>query len=538
MEAPSTEPLEPTGLKAPAASFVDDGSIASRYLDSYTPLQPQGRSVMAHPGSRDALAFANTVVPDGMTEYYGSAQTAESPVSGPPGGPPELARGSFVPGHVMTPEQPQSHMGFGEMVPFHRAATIQAPAPAPRYPMAAPLPYNNRDPTSVAPDLGPGGHGAPGAGIGVGGQIQMYNASSRPTAKRGPFKTTDEREKTAQTRKIGSCVRCRMQRIRCEINDQDAGGPCLTCRKVSANNKIWRLPCLRYKLTDVKLFKPGQVRGFEWTRRWEDTIIDEITGWASMDTKIIHVTSDCSDLAVQLRVRQFIPQEGDRLERSWVVNGETRSVRIPPYAIVDLETARKEYSKHIDESLHDSLTRILMPYDGVLRATYRLAWYMATQDPSVPHEEKELLQLALRLWIAIRLTTRSAFIVGEETLGMPRNILDETSPNHGRIPLPPVMGAQLDLILIHQIQSGLRRELLDKLQKMLQTNKAKTWFTTYLIMFMLLHNISLITEHDAGYAKKHGIKVGWLPCRTVGWTDPFPVESVCKGGQSEGIPYG
>lgn len=32
--------------------------------------------------------------------------------------------------------------------------------------------------------------------------------------KRGPFKDPNLREQTAQTRKIGSCIRCRMQRIR------------------------------------------------------------------------------------------------------------------------------------------------------------------------------------------------------------------------------------------------------------------------------------------------------------------------------------
>lgn len=33
-------------------------------------------------------------------------------------------------------------------------------------------------------------------------------------AKRGPFRDQDQREKTAVTRKMGSCIRCRMQRIR------------------------------------------------------------------------------------------------------------------------------------------------------------------------------------------------------------------------------------------------------------------------------------------------------------------------------------
>ena len=38
-----------------------------------------------------------------------------------------------------------------------------------------------------------------------------------PTARRGPFKDHDQREKTARTRKIGSCIRCRIQRIRVSI---------------------------------------------------------------------------------------------------------------------------------------------------------------------------------------------------------------------------------------------------------------------------------------------------------------------------------
>lgn len=35
-----------------------------------------------------------------------------------------------------------------------------------------------------------------------------------PVSKRGPFKNNEVREQTAETRRIGSCIRCRMQRIR------------------------------------------------------------------------------------------------------------------------------------------------------------------------------------------------------------------------------------------------------------------------------------------------------------------------------------
>ena len=33
-------------------------------------------------------------------------------------------------------------------------------------------------------------------------------------ARRGPFRSIQDREETAQTRKLAACVRCRMQRIR------------------------------------------------------------------------------------------------------------------------------------------------------------------------------------------------------------------------------------------------------------------------------------------------------------------------------------
>lgn len=49
---------------------------------------------------------------------------------------------------------------------------------------------------------------------------------------------------------------------------------------------------------------------------------------------------------------------------------------------------------------------------------------------------------------------------------------------------------------------------------MTQEKKQKTWLTTFLVTFILLHNIALITKHDADYARKHGLPVSVLiiPC--------------------------
>ncbi|CCF37897.1 hypothetical protein CH063_09122 [Colletotrichum higginsianum] len=217
-------------------------------------------------------------------------------------------------------------------------------------------------------------------------------------------------------------------------------------------------------------------------------------------------------MCVQLHVREFIPQPGDKLDRTWVAKGVKKSVAIPTYAITNLDEAQAAYEDYIKrgvvgcfKSVIESVMGVRMGVrDQLIYTTYLKAWELS-QDTNTPPDERDLLLQTLELWMAVRLTTKSIEIVGDETLGMSRDILDSSSPQHGCIPLPPVMGAQLDLVLIQHIQTRLRREMLEKLQKMTLQNKQKTWLTTYLVTFMLLHNIALVTDHDASYAQKHGM---------------------------------
>ena len=271
---------------------------------------------------------------------------------------------------------------------------------------------------------------------------------------------------------------------------------------------MYRLNCLRLKITDVKLFKPGQVKGQEWTNRWKDSVMDDIGNWASAQVHTIEVTEGYTGRAVKLQVRQFRPQEGDKVNRSWVTRrGDRREVTIPAFAIVSLEDAKAAFDEHIKLGLLRCCHHLLGSRDELLRQTYDLAIKTA-HDSSTSQAEKSLLISTLDLWMSVRLTTKSFEIVGDETLGMKRNIIDDQdNPLHGKIPLPPVMGAQLDSVLIHQIQPRLRRKALEELQKMTQEKKQRTWLTTYLVTFILLHNIALITKHDADYAKKHGMPV-------------------------------
>lgn len=295
----------------------------------------------------------------------------------------------------------------------------------------------------------------------------------------------------------------------CDKNPEDPDGICLTCKKI-ANVKGGRLPCLRLKIADVKLFKPGQVPGFEWTRRWANGDADPIQTWLSSEIKVITVSEGYSDNPLQLRVREFVPQEGDKLDRSWVYEGQKKSVRVPPYALIDLEEAKLAYEDYINKAIPTTIHKVIGQPKGLLYKTYKQTASLFRRK-EISTEARTLLQSALRLWMSARLTTISCFIVGEETLGMPQNILDKTSPTPGKVPLPPVLGAQLDMVLIHDIQKRLRKDVLDQLQRIIQKNKHCNWLVIYIVTFILLHNASLIIGHDAGYARKHGMKVS-KPC--------------------------
>ncbi|KAJ0100752.1 hypothetical protein J7T55_003960 [Diaporthe amygdali] len=321
-----------------------------------------------------------------------------------------------------------------------------------------------------------------------------------PTTRRGPFRNQEKRKETAQVRKIGSCIRCRMQRIRCEANTDapnDHDSPCDGCRKVGANSKIHRLPCKRWKITEVKLFKPGQVKGLEWTSRWKDkTMTPEIYQWDSPVVKVITMTEGYAD-GVPLLVRRFTQQSGDRLHRTWFENGKEQRWYIEPFALVDLERARTQLERYLKSGLSAMLHALLGPKEKLLWRTYDHA-IRRLKRLGTPEEEKKLISKTLDLWAAVRLTTRSFQICGKETLGI--------RPLKGKILIPPVMGAQLDFILLNQTLPKLRRETLELLQSMMQAKKQKTWLTTYLVTAMLLHNVALITAHDHSYAKKHGLR--------------------------------
>jgi hypothetical protein len=98
---------------------------------------------------------------------------------------------------------------------------------------------------------------------------------------------------------------------------------------------------------------------------------------------------------------------------------------------------------------------------------------------------------------------------------MKPEVEDRSYPLFGKVPLPPVMIAQLDIILTLQVLQPLRKKVLEDFQKIILSNKPSTWMTVYLITFMSLHSCAKVSEENYQNARKHGFRVSTATCCLV-----------------------
>lgn len=122
-------------------------------------------------------------------------------------------------------------------------------------------------------------------------------------------------------------------------------------------------------------------------------------------------------------------------------------------------------------------------------------------------DEGLLLSNFFRLWFAIRRTATTEHIVGDDTLDMAPETVDRSYPLFGKVPLPPVMIQQLDMILTLGLLQPLRKKVLEDFQKIVLANKPRSWLTIYLCTCMFLHSCAVLSAENYANARKHGLRV-------------------------------
>ncbi|KAI1125824.1 hypothetical protein F5Y10DRAFT_223576 [Nemania abortiva] len=525
--APLLPPSSAAFLSHPMSYTATDthARAHAQSTDMMEPFSPGSDVADFHPGFTNTgfgvsgVSFDNPLVdaPGTPTFPHGKPHAPESDLLGPT---PKFSAAYYHPVHA-TPVNSyfsdDAFRLFNNNGPWYEGGTSELPfdvAPISH------LPPQSRLLLASEPRL-EGGPELPAAAA-LGGAISSSpkllvggEKAERPRRPRGQLLPKD-REETNKTRKWKACIRCRMQKIRCI---PDPGKPetenCLCCRKVlvlETKKVIHRIPCLRWNLNEVALFRVG---GLGLTKRWVGVCVENIPSSDWADERVITIGVSITTLLcdpIPLKVRRFKPNSTD-VQHRYCKYTETEPpvlVTVPSYALADVDTTSEEYRGFVKQNAEEAIRRFAMDMtvNDYVRRTFSVALRHGARAAhkdvgKAKGDPAKLFRNYFRLWLASRFTLGSAYIVyGYENMEKKSH----ASMYSGKQFISRMITAQFDSIGYKHVLVKLKREVLDELWLLMQKRTDATFFTVYLIVFMMLHEVSIACQDRRRRAKEQGLK--------------------------------
>jgi hypothetical protein len=75
------------------------------------------------------------------------------------------------------------------------------------------------------------------------------------------------------------------------------------------------------------------------------------------------------------------------------------------------------------------------------------------------------------------------------------------------IPLPPYIDYQFAAILMEKVLRQLGRAALKSLEVLVLANRPSNWYSTFLAMFVLMHNYEFLMAFEEGYTRRRNYTV-------------------------------
>ncbi|KAL2038863.1 hypothetical protein N7G274_008385 [Stereocaulon virgatum] len=294
-------------------------------------------------------------------------------------------------------------------------------------------------------------------------------------------------------RQAKACIRCQVLRDKCGLGDI-----CITCQN-SASTTIYKIPCFRAHLSDAEIYRYSALSFPEGVPR--------LSLWSSkrsVGLKLYNLgfteTSQKPETRpyLELNCRQFPVVPGIPVTRRWRRdNGERAGIDLPRYAMpaAELTQTAGKIEKLIKAHFKTLLLELQHGRNDIIRcALAEAARHVGSCDA---------LDGALNIAIMTRLVSKSFNIMnGPETLGM-TPVDDPTSPYYERIPIPPMLDAQIDNLLMQKMKVQ-RKQVLSKLKKMIMSHSKQNWFMILLIIIVLLSNIEFLYQNQHDQIERYG----------------------------------
>lgn len=208
----------------------------------------------------------------------------------------------------------------------------------------------------------------------------------------------DARQQTCQTRELGACLRCKVQRVRCIPNSEDPSGPCEPCSRVALNPSrkvIHHIGCHRYVLKDIVLFRTS---GSNVTNRWHSDQVRNVltqgkTFSIEMMQDFVHHPFVCEVRKVASTGRG---SHIDKTTRDWYDGTATiQREAVLEYALADVQKTMSRYKDYIRDSVlgkncQPAITKVVEDFretkkshdTAIMGDVYEKAWAYFESLPS------------------------------------------------------------------------------------------------------------------------------------------------------------
>ncbi|KAG8159319.1 hypothetical protein KVR01_010980 [Diaporthe batatas] len=361
-------------------------------------------------------------------------------------------------------------------------------------------------------------------------ELVKPSKDDKPKKLPKPRKRLDHnaRAQTSQTREVGACVRCKIQRVRCVPNGDDPCGPCEACSRVALNHSrkvLHHIGCHRYILRELVLFRSS---GSRVTDRWHSAQVRNVM--TEGKTFTVKIEQDFVGRSFECQVRKVSNNPNsthkDRTTRDWYNGTTVKREAVLEYALVDVNETMIRYKDYIRDNVlgHNYPPAIAKVVEGyrkpeqgvdttIVAEVYEKAWAYFCSLPSEEKtwdfyqpwprgnkndseklvSEKGFLLGLFELQFALRHST------GWSWLGEGVNIpnarpCQDFPPLKGRIMTPRMVVGQLDCIRISCVLKPLTRAILRVMMSWVGDRQYNRWMSIFFATFVLLSELSKITE--------------------------------------------
>ncbi|KAG4442197.1 hypothetical protein IFR05_002307 [Cadophora sp. M221] len=315
---------------------------------------------------------------------------------------------------------------------------------------------------------------------------------------------------TAKVREKGACFLCQKKRKVCQDGD-DPEGSCKRCLnhpdQINVIPGLLRPLCWRPNIGSTEVFRRGPTIDFAASLRGnsEDAGPGKQALWkhfatrksGSDSSRVVELSQNWTSKTLVIRLDRYQPMETDKQQYTWFDNGVEQQYKTTPFAVANIGVATLAIEKFLAQNSEGYINAHMDLSTELTRKSFQTAQQ---------HKYLPLVERALKLWVACRFIEQPWSITGSETLGMSTDP-NPNCPYHTRVPVPPIVDLQIDLIVINEVLQPELKKILKLLKEKLESTDPWTdWFEIYLAYFIILHNVELTMAHDAWFVKRNNLK--------------------------------